>query len=143
MAFLPFIGPVFGVLDTVLKRVLPGEKMSEADKVQLAQQLQLELMKADWASVEREFADRADARALAKAEAAQGNPFTMALSAVVRPIWGLSSLVVVAYPYLAGGLGWPSVAIDEATKDIIQTVIMFYFGGKTVEKVVSWKKGAP
>jgi hypothetical protein len=98
--------------------------------------MELALLKQFGAEVEQEYKDRADARALAAAEAARGNAFTMALSATVRPIWGLASLVVVAYPYLAGGLGWPAVMIDDNTKQIIQTVIMFYFGGKTVEKVL-------
>lgn len=48
MAFLPFIGPVFSVVDTVLKRVLPAEKMSEVDRARLEQEIALELAKADF-----------------------------------------------------------------------------------------------
>src|SRR3990167_10887632 len=118
MAFLPFIGPLIGVVSDVLKRVLPAEKMSEGERAQLEQAIQLEMMKQDWSSVEKEYIDRADARALAKSEASQGNAWTMALSALVRPIWGIASLVVVAYPYLAGAMEWPLVTIDEATKQI-------------------------
>ena len=136
MAFLPCIGPLFSVVDSVVKRLLPAEKMSEADQAKLTQELQLELMKADWSAVEKEYADRADARALAKADMEHGNAFTSLLAASVRPIWGLSSLVVVAYPYLAGALEWPSVTIDDNTKTIIQTVIVFYFGGRTLERVL-------
>lgn len=135
MAFLPFIGPVFGVIDTVIKRILP-EKMSEADRARLAQELQLELMKADWSQAEAAFRDRADARALAAADVAKGNALSNFLAATVRPVWGFASLVVVAYPYLAGALHWPSVSLDDATKDVVQMVIMFYFGGRTIEKVL-------
>src|SRR5262245_37926821 len=95
---MPLIGPVFGVIDTVLKRVLPAEKMSEADRMALTQQLQLELMKADWSAAEAEMKDRADARALARADIAGGNAFTGILAATVRPVWGYCALIVVAYP---------------------------------------------
>jgi len=65
MAIAPLlIGPVASLLDDVLKRVLP-EKMSETDAANLQQQVTLELLKADWAGIEKEFTDRADARALA------------------------------------------------------------------------------
>src|SRR5690349_542224 len=96
-------------------------------QAQIEADVQKAVMAQDWGKVEKEFADRADARALAMKESEKGNAFTMALSALVRPVWGLSSLVVVAYPYLAKPLGWPAVEIDDNTKQIIQTVIMFYF----------------
>jgi len=135
MAFLPFIGPAIDLVNGILKRVLP-EKMSEAEKAQLQQQLSLELMKADWSQVAAEFKDRADARALAAIDVARGNAFSNILAATVRPVWGYATLIVVAYPYLAGALHWPAVTIDDSTKDIVQMVIMFYFGGRTIEKVL-------
>lgn len=142
MAFLPLlVGPVASLLDTVLKRVLPGVKMDEADKVKLAQELQLETMKLDWSGVEKEFQDRSDARALAQKDVEHGNAFTAVLAATVRPVWGYASLVVVAYPYLAGALGLPGVVIDDNTRSVVQTVIMFYFGGRTIEKVLPALRG--
>jgi hypothetical protein len=131
------IGPVAELLNTVLKRVLPAEKMTEAERKQVEGELAIELLKADWSRLEAEFKDRADARALAAADASRGNAATMILSAMVRPVWGFSALIVVAYPYLAGALDLPAVTIDDATKDIVQTVIMFYFGGRTAEKIAS------
>lgn len=143
MAFdiAPYSGAISSVADLlngVLKRVLP-EKMSESEKAQLQQQVTLELMKADWSSVNAEFQDRASARQLAEKDVDRGNWVSNFLAATVRPIWGYASLVVVAYPYLAGALHWPAVTIDENTKSIIQTVIMFYFGGRTIEKVITGK----
>lgn len=45
------IGPVSELLNTVLKRVLPAEKMSEAERAHLEAELQLEMMKFDWQTV--------------------------------------------------------------------------------------------
>ena len=45
------IGPVAGLLDTVLKRVLPPEKMSEAERAHLESELKLAVMQFDWQSV--------------------------------------------------------------------------------------------
>lgn len=138
------IGGIPGLIDTAIKRWGPAEKMSEAERAQLAQQMELAMLQRFGQELEAEYKDRADARALAAAESAKGNAFTTALSATVRPVWGFASLVVVAYPYLAGALGWPAVTIDDATKQIIQTVIMFYFGGKTIEKVLPlFRAGKP
>jgi len=135
------IGPVANLIDSAIKRWGPAEKMSEKDKAELAQIMQLEILKQDWSSVEKEYQDRADARALAAKDVEKGNAFTGILAATVRPIWGFASLVVVAYPYAAAPMGLPSVTIDESTKSIIQTVIMFYFGGRTIEKVLPLIKG--
>lgn len=134
---LPFLGPIFDLIGKGLDKFVPDANQKE----QIKAQLQSELMKMDWAAVEREFQDRADARALAKVDSAGGNWFTAILSATVRPVWGYCSLVVVAYPYLAGALHLPAVTIDDATKDIVQTVIIFYFGGRTLERIVPAIKG--
>jgi hypothetical protein len=123
---LPFLS---SLLPDVLKRILPAEKMSEEDRAQLAANLQLELMKADWQQVESSYADMANARDLAKADIAKGNAFTGALSAIVRPLWGIGAFVLVAH-YAIG-----HTPIDAGLKDIIQTVIWFYFGGRVIEKV--------
>jgi hypothetical protein len=138
---IPFIGPVFNVIDSVIKRIAP-EKMSEEDKAKLAADMQVAVMKQDWTEVEAQYRDRADARALAGKDVERGNWFSNILAASVRPVWGYASLIVVAYPYVSGALGWPAVAIDDATKDIIQTVIMFFFGGRIIEKGLAIVKAA-
>lgn len=138
MAFLlPLVaGPLVNIVGDIVKRILPAEKMSEEDRAKLEQELQLAIMKQDWTNVEKEFADRADARALAKADVEKGNWFSNILAATVRPVWGYASLIVVIYPYVAGALGLPAVALDEATKSIVQLVICFYFGGRSVERIM-------
>lgn len=134
--------PLTKIVGDVLNRLLPAEKMSEADKARIEFEVMKSAQAADWSGVEKEFADRADARALAQKDMAAGNAFTSILAATVRPVWGYASLVVVAYPYLAGALGLPGVSIDDNTKAIVQTVIMFYFGGRVVEKVLPQMRSA-
>ena len=118
------------IIPDVVKRVLPAEKISEEDRAKLANEMTLAFMQADWQSVEAEYKDRADARNLAAQDIAKGNALTAFLSAVVRPVWGLGAFVMVGYSILY------SVPIDPATREIIQTVLWFYFGGRTIEKVV-------
>lgn len=130
---LPFLSQV---LPDVIRRVLPAEKISETDRAQIEQQLQLELMKLDWQGVEAEFKDRDSARVLAAQDIAKGNAFTGALSAIVRPLWGIGAFVLVAYYAIA------HAPIEAALKDIIQTVIWFYFGGRVIEKVTPMVTGA-
>lgn len=45
------VGPVTSIIDTVLKRVLPEEKMSEAERTKLQAELTIELAKQDWQGV--------------------------------------------------------------------------------------------
>lgn len=123
---LPFLGKV---LPDVLKRVLPAEKMSESDRAQIEQALTLELMKANWQQVEAEYADRNSARDLAKADIAVGNAFTGALAAIVRPLWGIGAFIIVAYSVGSG------YEIKAPLQAIIETLLMFYFGGRVIEKV--------
>lgn len=46
------IGPVSALLDTVLKRVLPPEKMSEGERAKLQAEILLELSKQDWQTIQ-------------------------------------------------------------------------------------------
>lgn len=129
------ISSVSDLLTGVMKRIWP-EKASEIDRLRVEQATTEFIMTQEGQKAMAEFADRASARQLAEADVARGNWASNFLAATVRPIWGYCSLVVVAYPYLAGALGWPAVTLDNATKDIVQMVIMFYFGGRTIEKVL-------
>ena len=123
---LPFLS---NIIPDVLKRVLPAEKMSDAERANLEQQLTLELMKADWKQVEAEFADRASARELGKADIAVGNAWTGIAAAVVRPLWGIGAFVLVAYSVIA------QYTIAAPVQAIIESVLMFYFGGRLIEKI--------
>lgn len=117
------------VVPDVLKRILPAEKMSEVEQAQLAQSLTLELAKQDWQAVEAEYQDRANARALAGNEIAKGNALTAFLAATVRPVWGLGAFILYAGAVVKG---W---TIPGNVASAAELVIMFYFGGRTVEKI--------
>lgn len=131
---------IFGLLNSILpgviNRVLPPEKMSEEDSAKLQQELALELMKQDWQGIEAEYADRSNARNLAAQDIAGGNNITRFLSATVRPAWGFGALVLVSYSVITHS------AIESTYADIIQTVLFFYFGGRTLEKVTPTIVGA-
>ena len=131
------IASVSDLVGGIIKRIWP-EKMSELDAAKIKQATQEFMLTAEGQSAMNEFADRASARALAAADVSRGNAFSNVLAATVRPVWGYCALIVVAYPYLAGALSWPAVTIDGPTKDIVQTVIMFFFGGRTIEKVIPY-----
>lgn len=118
-----------GVLPDVLKRVLPAEKISETEQARIAQALQTELLKQDWAKIEAEFKDRDSARNLAAQEIAKGNALTASLAAFVRPVWGLGCFALVAHSVLTGS------AIGQPLQAIVELTLMFYFGGRTLEKV--------
>jgi hypothetical protein len=124
------------LLPDVLKRVLPAEKMSEEERAKLSQDLTLEIMKADWQQVEAEYQDRNSARDLAKADIAKGNAFTGSLAAIVRPLWGIGAFVLIAWSV------WAEKTISAPVQAITETVIMFYFGGRVVEKVTPHITGA-
>lgn len=141
-ALIPMlIGPVSDLLGGILKRLWP-EKMSESEKMQLTTALQLELLKYDWSAVEKEYQDRASARDLAAKDVEKGNWFTNVLAATVRPFFGY--VVMAAFfaswvtPYIPGA---PVLAVTDIQKEIMLSVIYFYFGGRTVEKSMAiWNK---
>ena len=127
---LPAILAVLGnVLPDVIKRVLPSEKISEEDAAKLQHEISLVLIKQNWDEIRAEYDDRNSARNLAGQDIAKSNALTGFLSAVVRPMWGIGAFALVAYSWLR------ATPIDPAMHGIITTVLMFYFGGRVIEKV--------
>ncbi len=131
------INPVSDLLTEVFKRVLPPEKMSEKERAEAETQLRLALMQADWTKVEKEFEDRMSARLLAEKELEKGNAFTNMLAAVHRPLWSLTCLLLFAWIVLGPQFGLPPLALPPLVETVYITVIQFYFGGRTLEKIVS------
>ncbi len=132
LAAIPVVGALVEKALDVVDKLVPDKDLA----AKLKHEMEVELLKQDWQASLKEFEDRADARKLAAADVAGGGAVSTFLSSTVRPVFGYSCLVVVIYPFVAGPLGLPPVLLDSATKDIIQTVIMFYFGGRTIEKVM-------
>lgn len=117
------------ILPGIMNRVLPAEKMSEEDRAKIQLQLTQELMAQDWKGIQAEYDDRNSARLLAGQDIAKGNALTGFLAAIVRPAWGLGALALVAYSVMA------HYQISAELKDIINTVLFFFFGGRTIEKI--------
>lgn len=141
------IGPVADLIKTVLNKTLP-DKISQEEKAKIALQLQEDIMKYDWSAVEKEFQDRADARALAAADVAKGNWFTNVLAATVRPVFGYLAMAAFFLPLVLrlsatiAGHPMPDVVLNDVEKEVTITIIYFFFGGRTVEKGLAiWKNG--
>lgn len=154
MDLAPYAGAIEKVstlVDGVVRRVLP-EKMGELDAAKMKQEITLALLTQQGTEVLKEFEDRADARALAQKDAEKGNAFTNMLSATVRPFFGYlcmtAFIVPLAVRYAAVFAGYvltPAqvelLTPNQIEKEIILTVIYFYFGGRTVEKGIALWKG--
>jgi hypothetical protein len=141
------IASVSDLVSGVLKRLWP-EKMSEFDAAKFKQEMALALMQDQGQQVVQEFADRASARALAAADVEKGNWFTNVLSATVRPVFGYVCMGAFLAPLglrliaLARGGEVPVFELSMIEKEIVLTVIYFFFGGRTVEKGIALWKGA-
>lgn len=110
----------------VLDRWIPDkQKQAEAQL-----ELQKELLAYDWKGIELEFADRANARALAEKEIASSSPVTAFLAAIVRPVWGIGAFALVTYSLTQ------NYAISPEINELIKVVIQFYFGGRVIEKII-------
>lgn len=149
MDLAPYSGAISSVSDLVsgvIKRIWP-EKMSEKDRAELDTTIRLALMQADWGAIEKEYQDRADARALAAKDVEKGNWFTNVLSATVRPVFGYVCMVAFLAPLAlrvataATGAKLPDVMLNDIEKEIVLSVIYFFFGGRTVEKGIALWKG--
>lgn len=81
------------------------------------------------AMLKAESDDQASARNLAEIDISHGNAFTSALSAIVRPLWGITCLVLFIWSLVEGH------QLDASSLSIMQTILQFYFGGKIVEAV--------
>lgn len=135
------VSPVTSIIRDVLKRILPPEKMSEEEKAKLEQELTLAVMQQDWQRFEKEIQDRISARELAKSELEKGNAFTNILAATHRPIWSFVTLGLFVWSIVSGQFGLPPVELTDIHKSIMQTVIIFYFGGRSIEKAITTIKG--
>lgn len=135
------VSPVTSIIRDVLKRILPPEKMSEEEKAKLEQELTLAVMQQDWQRFEKEIQDRISARELAKSELEKGNAFTNILAATHRPIWSFVTLGLFVWSIVSGQFGLPPVELTDIHKSIMQTIIIFYFGGRSIEKAITTIKG--
>ncbi len=82
------------------------------------------------------------ARELAGKESEGAPGWTKVLTVTHRPIWSFIILALFSWTILAPYMGFPAIELTTVHKDIMQTVIIFYFGGRSIEKTVGLVKGA-
>lgn len=122
---------VGNVVEGLIGRFLP-KSMTDTEKEEFRQNArQLAIDETNAASK-----DIQDARKLAAKESEGAPGWTKVLTVTHRPIWSFLILGMFGWTVVAPYLGFPVIALTEIHKDIMQTVIIFYFGGRSIEKTV-------
>lgn len=133
----PFIGDIIEstvgkVVERLTDKYLPD---SAPDKEREA--LRVEASRIAMEEYRSAVADLQAARDLAGRESSGAPAWTRALTVTHRPAWSFLMLAIFAWTVGAPYLGFPSIPLSEIHKDIMETVIIFYFGGRSVEKAAS------
>lgn len=118
------------VVDKLADKYLPSS-MSEKEK----SDLRIEARKLALDEYKTAVADVESARLLAGKEAESAPGWTKVLTVTHRPLWSFLMLGIFIWTILAPYLGFPQIPLTGIHKDIMQTVIIFYFGGRSVEKI--------
>ncbi len=124
------------VVDRLADRFLP-KSMSEEERAKFrmtARKLALEEYRTAMADIQ-------GARELAWREGEGAPSWTKVLTVTHRPLWSFVMLGIFSWTIIAPYLGYPNLELSEVHKDIMQTVIIFYFGGRSVEKTVGILRG--
>jgi len=124
------------VVGRLADRYLPAS-MSDKEREEFrlkAREVAMEEAKAATADVQ-------DARALAMKEGEEAPPWANVLKVTHRPLWSFVMLLIFSWTVLAPYLGFPEIPLTDAHRSIMQTVIIFYFGGRSVEKSIRVIKG--
>jgi len=124
------------VVSALTDHYLPAT-MSEQEKAEFrlkAEELALKEAEAATADVQ-------NARALAMKESEGAPPWANVLKVTHRPLWSFVMLAIFSWTILAPYLGYPQIPLTDVHKSIMQTVIIFYFGGRSVEKCTGMIKG--
>ena len=124
------------VVDRLMGKYLPSS-MGEKER----EEMKLEARRLATEEYKTAIADVQGARELASREA-EGSPgWTKALAATHRPAWSFLTLAIFAWTVAAPYAGFGVIPLTEIHKDIMQTVIVFYFGGRSIEKAIGYMKG--
>lgn len=117
------------VIGRIADKYLP-KSMSEEEKAEFnmeAERLAIEEYKTAIADVQ-------GARELAMKESEDAPGWTKILTVTHRPIWSLLILAAFVWTIIAPSFGMHVITLTGIHKDIMQTVIIFYFGGRSIEK---------
>lgn len=141
MLMTPIVGDLIAntvgrAVDKAIDHFLPAS-MSEGEKEE-ARQGARKLALDEYKSA---IADVQGARELASKESEGAPGWTKLLTVTHRPIWSFIMLAIFAFTVVAPYAGLPNIELSEVHKDVMMTVIIFYFGGRSVEKTVGLVKG--
>ena len=125
------------VVDKVIEKYLPAS-MSESER----ESAKLEARRMAVEEYKTSIADVQGARELAGKESEGGPGWTKVLTVTHRPAWSFTMLGIFVWTVIAPYVGFASIPLTDVHKEIMQTVIIFYFGGRSVEKTVGaiWGK---
>lgn len=126
------------VVDRLTDRLLPSQ-LGEKER----EELRNEARRIASDELKAASEDSKSARALAEAEAWPQAPYwTRVLTVTHRPAWSYAALSLFVWTVLAPYLGSEEFALSQVHSEIMQTVIIFYFGGRSLEKTaeIVWKK---
>lgn len=124
------------VTDKLIEKYLPAS-MSESEKAAAileARRMAIEEYKIVMDHVQ-------GARDLAGKESEGGPEWAKVLTVTHRPVWSFVMLGVFVWTVIAPSAGFFSIPLTPIHKEIMQTVIIFYFGGRSIEKAVGIVKG--
>lgn len=116
-------------VDRLADRYLPSS-MNEKEK----EEFRTEGRKLAIEEYKTVIADIESARELAARESEGAPGWTKVFTVTHRPAWSFFTLAIFAWTVFAPYVGFPQVPISDVHKDIMQTVIIFYFGGRSIEK---------
>ncbi|MBI5887072.1 MAG: hypothetical protein HZB85_10915 [Deltaproteobacteria bacterium] len=141
----PVIGDAIeGVLKNTLGKAIDGfigkylpPSMTEEKKAEI-RQAELSLAMEQYKLA---IADVQGGRELAAKESDGAPAWTKALTVTHRPAWSFAMLGIFGWTVVAPYFSFPVISLTEVHKDIMQTVIIFYFGGRSIEKVAGMRWG--
>jgi len=140
----PIIGDILEatlgkVVGRLTDKFLP-EDMSESEKNAFA--IEARRLAMDEYAIAIKDVNGARELAYMEADSNKDAPdWTKILTVTHRPVWSYVVLALFSWTVLAPYLGFTHIELSEIHKDIIQTVIIFYFGGRSIEKTVGVVKG--
>lgn len=98
------------------------------------QDFRLELRKLDIEEYKTAVADVQGVRELAGKDTDGAPGWTKILTVTHRPVWSFLMLGIFVWTILSPSFGFPQIPLSDIHKDIMQAVIIFYFGGRSIEK---------
>ncbi len=131
------VGKAIGkTIDKLAGHFLP-ESMTEEERAKF----KLEAERLAFEEAKAVIADTQGARGLAMKESEGAPGWTKILTVTHRPVWSFLVLGLFSWTVLAPYFGFPNIELGEIHKDVMQTVIIFYFGGRSIEKTMKVIKG--